>query len=58
MVRAMCGVQLNNRKRSTELMFMLALSETVNQLAIANSVRAWICVEERGWSCFEKGIRF
>ena len=29
MVRAMCGVQLKDRKRSTDLMFMLGLNETV-----------------------------
>ena len=35
----MCGVQLKNRKRSTDLMFMLGLKETIDQLAMANSVR-------------------
>ena len=39
MVGAMCGVQLKDRKRSTDLMFMLYLCETINQLAMANSVR-------------------
>ena len=39
MVRAMCGVQLKYRKRSTYLMSMLGLDETMDQLAIANSVR-------------------
>ena len=39
MVIAMCGVQLKNRKRSTDLLFMLGLSETVDQLAMANSGR-------------------
>ena len=34
----MCGVQLKDKKRSTYLMFMLGLSETVDQLAMANSV--------------------
>ena len=29
MVRAMCGVQLKDRNRSTDLMFMLGLSETI-----------------------------
>ena len=37
MVRAMCGVQLKDRKRSTYLMFVLGLSETIDQLAMANS---------------------
>ena len=39
MVSAMCGLQLKDRKRSTYLMFMLALKETTDQLAMANSVR-------------------
>ena len=38
MVRAMCGVQLKDRKRSTDLMFMLGLNEAIDQLAITNSV--------------------
>ena len=35
----MCGVQLKDRKTSTDLMFMLGLSEMTDQLAMANSVR-------------------
>ena len=38
MVRAMCGVQLKDRKRSTGLMFMLGLSKTIDQLSMAISV--------------------
>ena len=38
MVRAMCGVQLKDRKKCTDLMFMLGLDETIDQLAMANSV--------------------
>ena len=30
MVRAMCGIQLKNIKRSTDLMFTLGLSETID----------------------------
>ena len=37
-MRAMCGVQLIDRKRSTDFMFMLGLNETIDQLAMANSV--------------------
>ena len=37
MVRAMCGVQLKHRKRFMDLMSMLGLKETIDQLAIANS---------------------
>ena len=39
MVRAMCGVQLKDRKISTDLMFMLGLLETIDQLDMASSVR-------------------
>ena len=42
MVRALCGVQLKERKKSTDLMFILCLKETIDQLAMANSVR-WYC---------------
>ena len=38
-VRAMCGVQLMDRERSTDLMFMLGLNETIDLLAMTNSVR-------------------
>ena len=38
-VRAMCGVQHKDGKRSTDLIFMLGMSETIDQLAMANSVR-------------------
>ena len=41
MVKAMCGVQLNNRKRSTDLMLMLGLNTAIDQLAMANSVRLY-----------------
>ena len=39
--RAMCGVLLKDRKRSTDLMFMMCLKETINQLAMANSVHGY-----------------
>ena len=38
MVRAACEVQLNDRRRSKEVMLMLCLNETIDQLAMANSV--------------------
>ena len=38
-VRAMCRVQLKRKNRSTDLMFMLGLKETMDQLAMSNSVR-------------------
>ena len=38
MVRSMCGVQLKDRKGSTDLMFMLGLCETIaNNSTIASS---------------------
>ena len=39
MVRAMCVVQLKDNKISTDLMFMLGFTKTIDQLALANSVR-------------------
>ena len=39
-VRTMCGVQLKDRNRYTYL--MLGLSETIDQLAMVNSV-CWYC---------------
>ena len=38
MVRAMCEVQFRNRKRTEDLMLMFSLNETIDQLAMANSV--------------------
>ena len=46
MVRAMCGVQLKDRKISKDLMFMLGLTETIDQLAMANNVH-WYGYELR-----------
>ena len=39
MASAMCGVQLKNKKGSTDLMFMLGLNECIDQLAMTNSAR-------------------
>ena len=47
-MRAMCGVQLKDRKRSTDLMLMLGLSETIDQLTMANSVHWYGHVLRRG----------
>ena len=44
----MCGVQLTHIKGSKYLMFMLGLNETIDQLAIANSVR-WYGHVLRRW---------
>ena len=38
MVTAMCGVQLKDRKISTDFMLMMGLNQTIDQLAMANSV--------------------
>ena len=38
-LRAMFGVQLKDRQRSIDLMIMFGLSETIDKLAMANSVR-------------------
>ena len=39
MVGAMCGVKIKDSKRSIDFMLMLGLSETIDQLAMSNSVR-------------------
>ena len=41
MVRAMCGVQLKDRKRCKDLMFMFGLNETMDQLSLANNVHSY-----------------
>ena len=38
-MKAICGLQLKDNKRSADLMFVLCLSETIDQLAIESSVR-------------------
>ena len=48
MVIAMCGVHLKDRKRVRDLMLLLGLNESMDELAIASSV---------GCLCVEKGIR-
>ena len=35
----MCGVQLKDIKRSTDLMLMLDLNEVIDNLAMVNTVR-------------------
>ena len=46
-------------ERVMDLILMLGLNETINQLAMAKSARFISSrVEERGWSCLEKCIRF
>ena len=37
-VRAVCGVQLNDRNRAEDRMLMLGLNEMMEQLAMASSV--------------------
>jgi hypothetical protein len=39
MVRAMCGAKLMDKKRTKDLMEMLGLEETMDQMAMANGVR-------------------
>ena len=58
MVRTMCGVQLKDRKRSTDLMSMQGMEETTDQLAMANSVRWHSHMLRRRWARLKKGIRF
>ena len=42
------------QKTSMDLILMLGLNETIDQLA--NSVHLYGHVMRRGWSCLEKGI--
>ena len=35
---AICGVQLKDRKRGNDLMLVLSLNKTVDQLTVANRV--------------------
>ena len=42
-MRAMCGVQLRDMKRSKDLMLMLVLNETIDQLAVAVFVGMVMC---------------
>ena len=59
MVREMCGVQLKDRKRSTDFMFMMCLKEIIDLVGYGKQCSlACSCVEERGWSCHNKVIRF
>ena len=44
---AMCRAQLNDRNKSTDFMFMLGLSESIDQLAMANSVH-WYVLRREG----------
>ena len=48
MVIAMCRVRLIYREKSADLMFMLGLNETIDHLAMANSVRWYGHVLRRG----------
>ena len=46
-MRAICGVHLKDRKRSNYLMLMLGLNETIDQMAMENSVRWYRLVLRR-----------
>ena len=49
MMRAMCGLQLKDMKRSIDLMSMLDLREIIDQFAMANKQCSlvWSCIEKR-----------
>ena len=53
-MRAMCGVQLKDRKRFTDL--MLGMNKTIDQLAMANSVSWYGDVLRREGGRLKKGI--
>ena len=65
MVKAMCGVQLKDGKRSADLMFMFGLNETTDQLTMANNVcwysymlrRQYGHVLRRALNCDVEGLK-
>ena len=57
MAKGMCEVQLKDRKKYTYLMSMLGLKETIDQLAIANSVRWYGHVVRRALDLEVEGER-
>ena len=47
-VRALCGLQVKDRKRAEDLMLMLDLNETIDQLATTNGMHWYGHVLRRG----------
>ena len=43
MLRSICGVHLKDRKRSRDLMLMMGLNESIDQLAMAEFVGMVMC---------------
>ena len=56
-MRAICGAQLKDRKRSSELMSILGLKNHRTDVYCKQCSLAWSCAEERGWSCLLTSIR-
>ena len=55
-MRALCGVQLIDRKRAKNFMLMLGLKKTMDQLAGYCKQCVWLCVGNGGWLCLETGV--
>ena len=55
-MRALCGVQLIDRKRAMNFMLMLGLKKTMDQLAGYCKQCVWLCVGNGGWLCLETGV--
>ena len=54
-VREMCGVQLKDRKKMHR--FHVVFEGNNRPFGYGKQCSlVWQCVEERGWSCLEKGI--
>ena len=50
--RAMCGVELKDRKGSMALMFMLGFERNHGSIGYGKQcLLVWSCVEESGWLC-------
>ena len=54
-MRAVCSVQLKDRIKGKDLMFMLGLNETIEQLTMANSVCWYGHVLRRALDCEVEG---
>ena len=60
-MRAICKIQLKEKKGGKDLMLILGLNETIVHPTMASDSlvlgMASDLYEEEGWSCFAKGIR-
>ena len=55
MVRAICGLQLKDRKTINDFTLMLGLNDTMSVNYYKQCVLVWSCVDEGRWPCVEEG---